>query len=263
MKYAYLLLIILFFTGSATAQQRLAVRSYGKNPGKAKKGKYNMDQLFGRWQETSRMNSKTKEPENLVDTFYIHFYENGTADTKQGNSAVITGASELFTDDYVTTSASDFKIISVAKDMIVLDDLVGYLHSMSRTNLFSYEVKSESPVAIADTEKAIIDLSATVLVKNWFAYKRDASPGFVKPEMPIIRNLKIQELVSENTFKGEIEFAQYGKAIVEPCTLVYKLNMVSVVTKDNSWNIEVFKSDGKEMIMGKKGELVYYFQNSN
>jgi hypothetical protein len=254
---------MLIFAGTLTAQQRSATRSYSKTRGKTKKGKYKMDQLIGRWQETEKLNRKTKEKVAITDTFYIHFYNNGTADTKQGNSVVITGTSELFTDDYITTSANDFKIISVTPGMLVLDDLSGFQHSFSRKNLFAYEVKTVQPKPAVDTAKAIIDLSSASLIKDWFAYKREAAPGFVKPGTAVIRILKIQEKQSDNNFNGEIEFAQSGKALIQACTLVFTNNMVSVFTEGNTWNIEVFKADGKEMIMGKKGELVYYFQNGN
>ena len=222
-----------------------------------------MNQFIGRWQETGRAKIKTKEKVEISDTFYIHFYKENKADTKQGNSVVITGTSELFTDDYITTSANDFKIVSVALDMIVLDDNVGYEHSLSRTNLFAYEVSMSAAVADPDTVVKKIDLTAASLIKDWFAYKRDANPGVVKSETPLIRNLRIQEKVTDNSYKGEIEYARFGKAIVQPCTLTFTGNQVSIVAEGNTWNIEIYKVDGKEMIMGKKGELVYYFKNSS
>jgi hypothetical protein len=263
MKYTYVLCIMLIFAGAATAQQSGVTRNYSKTSGKTKKGKYKMDQLTGRWQETEKLNSKTREKIAIIDTFYIHFYDNGTADTKQGNSVVITGTTELFTDDYITTSANDFKIISVTPDMLVLDDLLGFQHHFSKKALFAYEMKTVPPEPVVDTAKAIIYLSSASLIKDWFAYKREATPGFVKPPTALIRKLKIQEKQSENNYKGEIEFEQSGKAFVQTCTLVFSNNNVSIFTEGNTWTIEVFKADGKEMILGKKGELLYYFQNSD
>ena len=262
MKYTYVLCIMLVFAGVVTAQQRVT-RNYLKTSGKTKKGKYKIDQLTGRWQETEKLSSKTKQKIAITDTFYIHFYDNGTADTKQGNSVVITGTSELFRDDYLTTSANDFKIISVTPDMLVLDDLSGFKHIFSRKAQFAYEVKIVRPEPVVDTAKAIIDISSASLIKDWFAYKREATPGFVKPATALIRKLKIREKQNENNYKGEIEFEQYGKALVQTCTLVFANNIVSVFTAGNTWVMEVSKADGKEMILGKKGELLYYLQNLN
>ena len=73
----------------------------------------------------------------------------------------------------------------------------------------------------------------------------------------------IREKQGENYFTGEVEFAQHGKAFIQTCTLVFANNMVTISAVVNTWHLEVFKADGKEMILGKKDGLVYYFQNSN
>ncbi len=263
MKYTVVLSIMLFFACNATAQQRLIIRSYEKTSGKLKKGKYKMKQFTGRWQETEKIESKTKEKVAVTDTFYIRFYENGTADTKQGNSVVITGTTELFADDYITTSANDFKVISVTPNTIVLDDLVGFQHRFTKTGLFAYEVKKDPSKPVIDTAKPIIDFSGASLIKNWFAYKRQATPGFISPETFMISKLNIKEKQGENYFTGDMEFAQYGKAFIQTCTLVFANKMVTISAEANTWHLEIFKADGKEMILGKKDGLVYYFQNSN
>ena len=75
--------------------------------------------------------------------------------------------------------------------------------------------------------------------------------------------VNIKEKLGENYFAGEIEFAQYGKTIIQTCMLVIANNMVTISAAENTWRLEVFKADGKEMILGKKDGLVNYFQNTN
>ena len=263
-RTAILLSLVIFFSWNQLAAQRpgLVIHDYNKNSNGKQQPKYTMAQFEGRWQETARMNAKTKAMADFSDTLYILFYNNGKADTKQGNSVVITGTTELFRDDYITTSANDFKILSVAPDEIMLDDLTGSLRKLARTRQFAYEVITAPPVAIVDTTKDIIDLTPASLLKNWFAYRRSAAPGFLKPETPLIRKLKITEKLNDNNYKAEIEFGQSGQAYVQPCTLSFNENNITIVTENNNWNLEIYKSDGQEMIMGKKGELVYYFKNS-
>ncbi len=266
MKYAPFLPFLLFFflINTAGAQQpRLAIHSYAARPAGLPKGKYTIEQFTGRWQETARMKSKTKEKVEVIDSFYIRFYDDNRAETKQGNSLVIIGISELFKDDYITTSANDFKVLSVTPNELILDDMVGYLHIMTRTTHFAYEDVTDPPVAKPDITKYTIDLSASSLLKNWFAYRRGANPGFVKSETALIRDLKIQEKITDNSYRGEIEFARFGQATVQPCKLVFTANSLSIVTEGNIWNMEMYKADGQEMILGKKGELVYYFKSMN
>jgi len=265
MKYASIVVMMFFCIDTITAQQpRLAIRNYAKSSDTTrKKAMYTMDQFIGRWQEISRMKTGTKEKTEVTDTLYIHFYKEGTADTKQGNSLVITGTSELFTDNYITTSANDFKVVSVSPDMIVLDDLAGYQRNMARKNNFAYELSKPVPVAEPDTVKMKIAITAGSLIKDWFAYKRSAEPGFITPETPLIRNLRIRTSFTEYSYSGEIEFARSGKAYVQSCTLSFNGNWVSIVTVGNTWNLEVYKADEKEMILGKMGEVTYYFKNGN
>ena len=266
MKYAVIiisLLAILSINDAEAQQPRLAIHSYAIRTDNTagKKGKYAMGQFIGRWQETARMKSNTKERTEVVDTFYLHFYKNNTADTREGNSVVITGTTEIFTDDYITTSAADFKIISVSPDAIVLDDLTGYQHNLSRTDRFAYESTNNPPAAVADIADNKVDFSASSLIKNWFAYRRAADPGSVKSGTALLRNLRIQEKLSDNRYKGEVEFARDGEAYVQPCTLTFTGKMLSIDTQGSAWNLQVYKADGNEMILGKKGELVYYFKH--
>jgi hypothetical protein len=266
MKYLHVLpiVILLFLINSAAAQQpRLAIHSYASRPDSLRKGKYKMDQFIGRWQETARIKNKTKEKVEFTDTLYIRFYNDNKAETKEGNSLVITGSSELFNDDYITTSASDFKVLSVTPNQVILDDMVGYLHSMSRTTHFAYEDLSSPPISDSVIKKNTIDLSGPSLLRNWFAYRRGANPGFVTSETPLIRKLKILEKLSEGSFRGEIEFARFGQAVTQPCTLVFTGTSLSIITEGHTWNVEVYKADGQEMVLGKKGELVYYLKSMN
>ena len=259
-----LLLVIFFLLNNCFAQRPgLVIHDYNKNSDSKRKPKYTMIQFEGRWQETARMIAKSKEMTGFRDTLYIHFYNDGKADTKQGNSMVITGTTELFRDDYITTSANDFKIISVVANEIVLDDLSGYLRKLTRTQQFAYEVIVTPPVVAEDTTKEIIDLTPVSLKKNWFAYRRSAEPGFLKSETPLIRKLKIMEKLNNNSYTAEIEFAKSGQAYVQSCTLSFTGSNLTIVTENNTWNVYIFKSDGQEMIFGKKEEVIYYFKNTN
>lgn len=261
---ALTLLFQFFLLTQVIAQHpRLAIHSYATRAenGPSKKGKYSIDQFIGRWQETARMRSKTKEATEVVDTFYIHFYKNNTADTREGNSQVITGSAEVFTDNYITTSATDFRIISVNHDVIVLDDMIGYLHSMSRVNSFSYEAGNNPTIVGAAIPDNKIDLSPSSIIKNWFAYRRSANPGFANAGTPLLRNLRIQEKISADSYKAEVEFSRNGIAYVQPCTLLFAGKKLTINTEGSNWNVEVYKADGQELILGKIGELVYYFKN--
>jgi len=268
MRYVTILLCtVLVSAGNNIKAQETTGRHLGRpNPkhmGKLAPSKYKLEQFTGRWQEVSRTSSKTKEAVPVEDTFYIRFYDGGKADTKQGSSVVITGLSEVQSGDYITTSASDFKIVSLADNEMALDDENGYIHTFNRTDQFAYEKVVTAPEAVADTTAPIVDLTPASLVKNWYAYRRGANPGVINNQTPIIRELKITG-GSNNTYKGEIQFSQKGTAISKACTInIAEDKTATIVTDVTTWNIIFYKCDGQEMILGKKGDIVYYFKNNN
>lgn len=263
MKHAFTLLSFIC-TGvgfSAMAQQPgLTIKSYGTRKG-SKKEKYTLAQFDGRWQEQSRSNIKNNEQEPITDTFYIRFFDGDKTTTKEGKSVVITGSAEIYKTDYITTSANDFRIVSIGKKEMVLDDNMGYLHKFIRTDLFAYEKDAGPPPPPLPDEKETVDLS--FLKTSWYAYRRGANPGVVKPETPLIKKLDIKEKTGDNSYTGQVEYARYGKAIVEACTLTLQGGKCTITATGNTWDTELYKCTAKELIIGKKGELVYYFNNDN
>lgn len=258
-------LFFVLVTNLAIAQPpgHLAIHSYATRAGNGSpaKAKYSIDQFTGRWQEISRMKSGSKDRVEVVDTIYLHFYDNGTADTKEGDYGVMNGTTEVFTDNYLTTSAVDFRIVRVSSNVIVLDDLTGYLHTLKRVNKFSYEDVPPLPPPVLDTSANSIDLGGSSVMKNWFAYRRAANPGSVDPQTPLLRYVRIKEKSSNNNYKGEVEFAKEGMAYVQPATISFNDRNITIETEGNSWTMRVYKANGKEMIIGKRGVLVYYFKN--
>jgi hypothetical protein len=261
MRYSTALLSVLLLCTSYTVsaqQPGLAIKDYKKDKG-TKKDKYTLAQFDGRWQEKSRMGTKSSIDIPFEDTLYIRFYDGNKATSKEGKSVVITGSVEIYKDDYITTSATDYKIVSISKKEMVLDDNMGFLHTFAKTNQFAYELAGPPPPPPLDAQKETVDLS--FFKTNWYAYRRGANPGFVKSETPVIKKLNITEKAGDNTYKGQVEYARYGKAIVEAFTLTLDNSKVTIAAEGNTWNMELYNCTAKELIMGKKGELVYYFNN--
>jgi hypothetical protein len=239
----------------------MQIKSYAKRSG-TKKPTYTLAQFDGRWQEISRTNIESKAAVEITDTMYLRFYDTDKTKTKEGSSLEITGSAEIYKNDNLTTSAADFKIVSVDKNEMTLNDNMGNLRKFVKTDLFAYERAAAPPPGPLAAEKYTIDLA--FLKTNWYAYRRGANPGFVKSETPLIKKLNLIEKVSDNNYKGKVEYSRYGKAIVEDCTLMIgENNMLTLTSAGNTWNMELYKCDAKELVAGKKGEIVYYFNNDN
>ncbi len=260
-KFIFLLHFFIFSTAILMAQEDSKTPKRLTNARRpAKVSKYKLTQFNGRWQEISRVKISNNETVNIDDTLFIRFYDSAKADTKQGGSVVITGTVELSGEDEISTSANDFKVLSVSEKELVLDDYYGNVRKLEKKDIFWYETEKPVPVAEPDTVKNIIDISPVSLNKNWFVYRRGANPGFIKPETPLIRDLLIKEKTGENVYSGEIEFSVKGQAVTQPCTLTFDNYSLVISAIANTWNAEIYKADGKELVFGKKGELVYYFK---
>jgi hypothetical protein len=266
MKYRpYLLLFISLCIGFTLHAQdgSTSGRKVNRSTKKpARISNYKLEQFDGRWQEIIRSNSKTKKTVPVEDTIYIRFYNNGMATTKEGNSLVASGTAEIYKHNNITTSARDFKIVSVTPDELVLDDEEGFIYTFARKDTFSYEIGKIPPQVFIDTTRPVININPLNISKSWFVYRTGAAPGFVKPQTPMIRNLIIRQKDDNEIYSGDLEYALKGKITSQACTFrVSGNNKLSISTNDYNWNMIIYKADGLEMVFGKADELMYYLKS--
>jgi hypothetical protein len=128
------------------------------------------------------------------------------------------------------------------------------------------KIEKITPPAL-DTGTSVIDLRPESLISKWSVYNAEANPGFIKRETGILRGLNIINSTGNMKYDGKVIFDYFGTRLVQDCTIQFsgdliKGSWVFIETKDYNWNIEIFKADGREIIMGKKSDGIrYYFQN--
>jgi hypothetical protein len=263
MKYAYVLIVMGLMAcadlQAQPGQKRASHSTLGRKRNNLPPSQYKIAQFDGRWQEVSRQGSKDKQPVSVTDTMYLNFLSNGTVEVTEGKSATITGGTTIEPGDYLNTSVNDYKIISISSNEMVLDDLNGSLRRFEKRQAFAFENPATYNHTIGDTSAGKIEITAANMIRNWFVYRRGANPGAVANSTPVIRNLKLSK-EQGGVYNGEIEFAISGKVITEPCTFSVSGNDVTIKATTQNWNTKIYKADGKEMMLGKKGELVYYLK---
>lgn len=109
-----------------------------------------------------------------------------------------------------------------------------------------------------------IDLQPASLKHNWSAYKTETSPGYIKPEMAVIRQLDLLESNGVMKYKGKVQFDKMNRRTTQDCTVEFTTDpktgtWVNIVTFGESWKTELFKADGKEMITGRKSDGIRYY----
>jgi len=262
MKYIVLLITVglAFSIQPAEAQvKKPAATTIGRKRTQGKPPQFKVEALLGKWQETARKNANAKMDEYVHDTLYLDFAGGTTVHTQEGNSAIITGTAEIGNDDILSTSANDYKIISLDEKQLVLDDLNGHLRYLDKKTAFYGTGVPINNTPVGDLSSKVVELNDANLIRNWFAYRRAAAPGAIKPGSPVIRNLKILKKEGNN-YSGVVDFAQNGALVSEPATLVFTGNQLTLNSATQKWNMTVYTADGKELMMGTKGELVYYFK---
>ena len=106
-----------------------------------------------------------------------------------------------------------------------------------------------------------IDLSVPAnIIHNWYAYKKNAGPGF-KSAQGLISNLNIVKSLSAMNYEGVVSFSDNGrKYFLEECWITFIVPngepRIKIETKDKKdkvvWDFPLYKADGKDLIFGNK-----------
>ena len=210
-------------------------------------------------------------PINPKDTVYMRMSKDSAMYRPGISSRPMLGYVDITEGDNLNISQNDFQVKTVSANELVLIENKDILHTLSRINdSFAFErIKEFCPDCKTDPEAGAmaIDLQATSLIHKWSGYKTEANAGFIKPEMAIIRQLDINQSVGPMKYTGKVQFDKSNKRTTQDCTIEFSedknsmVTRVSIQTAGEAWNTEVFKADGKQMIMGKKTDGVrYYFR---
>lgn len=133
--------------------------------------------------------------------------------------------------------------------------------------MYYFKKQKVAQPALIETGNNIIDLRTASVLKNWHVYKPEASPGFITGETAILRGLEIKEAASTYKYTGEVRFDKFNTRFTKDCSIEFKTDnenrsWINIISADgNSWNMELFKADGKEMIFGRYPEAIRYNLN--
>lgn len=218
----------------------------------AKTSMYTLDQFNGKWQEVNRTDKKNSTV-TFKDTLFYNFSGENVF-SRDGVNMSLKGEAAIDPGNVLVAAADVFTIRSMNNHQVVLDD-GEYLHTLVRKKDFWYETLPTNYVA---PEKFIIPVSvnASALAGKWKVYRRDAKPGTENHRI-LMRILNITGIKDEHTATGELTFYQSEKLETLPCTISLSEERMRIATAKDSWTMNVYKADGKDLIFGNGG-LMYY-----
>jgi hypothetical protein len=264
MQKFILIVVACTLTVTIARAQRPGVKRKGVTPvnvGKKPETKftydYNLEQFKGKWQEIKRT-YKNNDPAPIVDTVFLFFKNDNKVETKDGTKTYIKGEAAIEVPGNILVAAADvYTIISVSNETIVLDDNDEFIHTFKKVDQFWSETVGKDPVPQEAFENPVHP-NVNNLIGNWGVYRRQASPGGVDAKTMLIKHLKITTTTGEHSATGEVTCYTNEKSETLPCTVTINGSTIEVSTATHKWSFPVFKADGKELVFGTKGKLLYF-----
>jgi len=213
---------------------------------------YTLDQFNGKWQEVSRTDRKSS-PLAFKDTLFYNFSGENVF-SRDGVNMSLKGEAAIDPGNVLVAAADVFTIRSMNNNQLVLDD-GEYLHTLVRKKEFWHETL---PTNYVEPEKFTtpVSVNTSALLGKWKVYRRDAKPGSENNRI-LMRILNVTDIKDEHTATGELTFYQTEKLETLPCTITLNGERIHIATSKDSWNMNVYKADGKDLVFGDAG-LMYY-----
>lgn len=213
---------------------------------------YSLDQFKGKWQEVSRIDRKNNSVD-FKDTLFYNFSEKGEVYSRDGVNMSLMGEAAIDPGNVLVAAADVFTIRSMNNNQVILDD-GEYLHTLVRKKDFWHETFPTSAVA-PEKLNSPVSVSASALSGKWKVYRRAAQPGTT--DKVLIRILNVKDIKNANTATGEVMFYRSEKLETLPATFILDGEKLHISTEKNTWNMNVYKADGKDLVFGD-ASLMYY-----
>ncbi|MBL0057136.1 MAG: hypothetical protein IPP31_13345 [Chitinophagaceae bacterium] len=219
--------------------------------------KFKAEQFYGNWLETARF--KTKEmsaiPIGTKDTFYLRLSKENAMLLPGTANAPMNGSMDITKGDNLNIATSDFKVVSLTGELMVLDDYENTSHTFTRTMApFAFENKSTFCAGCK------VDLSESALVRTWFV--NSIAPMSASKKEDAISTLEITAKNADNSYSGFVEYGNWTEKAFKKsaCTLTFTGNDLSITGGIYTWTGRVYLCTGDSLIFGREKEIMYYFK---
>jgi len=237
-----------------TKVKRKGVQSHNVTKPAPNGNKYSMDQFNGKWQEISRNDRASNSNVDFEDTLFFIFSGDNNVYTRNGINFSLNGKAALRPGNILNTGSDEFIIKSLDETKAVLDDGDTYIHTMIKKQSFLYESLPTDSIVL-EKFTTPVDVSYANIIGKWSVYRRDAKPGSISTDEPILRMINIEN--NNDTANSEITFYVKEKSETVPCHITLEGTKIHLVTLKHSWSMDVYKADDKEFVFGS-AELMYY-----
>lgn len=237
--------------------QRVVVKGRNPKPIKASvmQPTYTMDQLTGKWQEIRRGLLTTNDRIDFTDSVQLNFNKRDSVIVRDGISMSHKGYASVDNSNKLNVAGDIYSIRSLSKNSLVIYD-GEYLREFAKRKHFYYENMGKI-ILPAENISQPIAVDGKKLLGKWYVYRTQSSPGEAQ-DSAVIKNINVLKPHSSTSATGEITYTKNAVTKTLPFEASMNKGVITLLTSDQTWQLNAYKADGKEFIFGNQGGLVYF-----
>lgn len=215
---------------------------------------YTMEALIGKWQEIKRRTLSAKERIEFSDTLQLNFNKRDSVIIRDGITMSQRGYARIEGLNNLQLAGDEYSILYLSKNILVLND-GEYSREFQKKNLFYHETLGKIIVPKDDLSVPVtVDMNK--IMGKWVVYRTQAVPG-AADDSAIIKYITFS---SENKgiLSGEVTYSKANKTESHPFTANPGKGSLMILTNGHTWDLKTYKANGKELVFGKQGGLIYF-----
>ncbi|MEO6584131.1 MAG: hypothetical protein ABIO05_07390 [Ferruginibacter sp.] len=212
---------------------------------------YFMEDLVGKWQEIKRT-SLSGSRFKFGDSLQLNFNKRDSVIVRDGITMSQQGGASVM-QDKLSLAGDMYDILSLNNDKLVINDGT-YIRVLQRKKSFYYE--SLGKIIISRDNLSIPVIPETKKLQGkWYVYRTQATPG-AAADSAIIKNIVFNK--NKTSLSGQVTFNKDGLPQAQPFSATINKSQLLISTTMHIWDVQIFKADGKELVFGNEGGLVYF-----
>lgn len=210
------------------------------------KGAFTLEQVQGNWLEVKRVSIDSKERAAYTDSLMLNITD-AKAEVREGMSMNMKGTASIESGRALSVAGDVYSIVTLSQDQMVISD-GDFYKTLQLVEAFNVETVGN--VAPKPAELSPVKIAFTNIMGKWDVYKKQAKPGFIKPDMYLVSSMNITKNANPTLATGEIVLSQNNQDQKYPCSFILQGDTLQVLANNMEFNFYTYPSGKNEIIFG-------------
>lgn len=255
----FISLILLFIFSNVISQtvtkKRITTKGSATKKTNAIKPVYNINQLTGKWQEVTRRSITDNARVPFTDSLQLNFNKRDSVIVRDGISISQAGFASIAAGNSLQVAGDEYAIISLTKNTLIVND-GEFIRNLQKRKIFYSETLGKIIIPKENLSDSV-SINVKKTIGKWSIYRTQAAPGAAE-DSAIIKGIHFTQLNEDGSVSGEVHFTKADKNVTLPFNAIFDKGTLQINTLSHTWNLNTYKADGKELVFGKHGGLVYF-----